>query len=206
MADAAIDSQTPLVNAARHGDRAALQRLLLRVDRDVRQYVYRRLPDGSIEGISPDDIVQDVLFEASVNVAQFRDGGVEGFRAWILRIARYRVINARLAARAGKRGGGVRAVPLDGDPSVVDIIALFRRVHQSPSQEAGTTDSLRIMRQAMEQLLPDERMALTMRFLEDKSPEEVAAHLGRTRRAVHQLTYRALDKLRVLLGSTWRHI
>ncbi len=56
--------------------------------------------------------------------------------------------------------------------------------------------------QLVQSLLPEQRMVIVRRFIEQRSIREIAAELGRSEGTVKQLQLRALENLRKKLGRT----
>ena len=91
------------------------------------------------------------------------------FRAWMLRVARNVAIDHRRRTRA---------VPSDD-------------VQDAPARtDDGMVDRHASLRQALASLTPGQRDVLVLRHLVGLTPEEIAAHLGRSLRSVYCLHHR----------------
>jgi RNA polymerase sigma-70 factor (ECF subfamily) len=141
----------------------------------VYAYVVRRVHDRH----TAEDLTADVFQQALANLPRFEWRGVP-FAAWLFRIA------ANAIADGANRTARERAVPASDEPVAVDLeeseerARLFRLVTQLPE---------------------DQRRVVAMRFAEQKSIREIAAHLGRTEGAIKQLQLRGLQNLRKRLGE-----
>ncbi len=79
--------------------------------------------------------------------------------------------------------------------------------YSDPAHEVSQRDDARYLRLCMEQMSPAERTMLTLRYVEDKSLEEVAELLGRPRSLLKVQLHRArkrLERLYTQLLSTPR--
>jgi RNA polymerase sigma-70 factor (ECF subfamily) len=73
---------------------------------------------------------------------------------------------------------------------------------ESPSQATAAKMERERVRTALKNLPAEQRMVIALRFLEDRSHEEVAAVLGRTVEATRALQHRAMAALRRMLIDT----
>lgn len=70
---------------------------------------------------------------------------------------------------------------------------------QNPAHLAAQNLEQERIRQAMRNLPPEQRLVIALRFLEDRSHEDVAAVLGKTVEATRALQHRAIAALRRML-------
>ena len=142
----------------------------------VYAFVMHRVRDRS----AAEDLTADVFRHALAAIGGFEWRGVP-FKAWLYRIAANEI--ADYVVKKTREKGAVA----EGEPSCdeVDLIehraTLFRLVDDLP---------------------PDQRRVLVMRFAEERSVREVAANLGRSEAAVKQLQWRALQTLRARMGPS----
>jgi RNA polymerase sigma-70 factor (ECF subfamily) len=59
-----------------------------------------------------------------------------------------------------------------------------------------------MLAEMVQALLPDQRMVIVRRFIEQRSIQEIAQELGRSEGAIKQLQLRALENLREKMGVT----
>ncbi|GAA1232923.1 SigE family RNA polymerase sigma factor [Kitasatospora nipponensis] len=80
-----------------------------------------------------------------------------------------------------------------------------RVTHEFPEIAVTDTDpTLRVtMLQALQQVSPQDRAVLVLRFWEDRSVEETATALHLSATAVRSRSHRALARMRVLLGESF---
>ncbi|HUA87093.1 MAG TPA: RNA polymerase sigma factor, partial [Bryobacteraceae bacterium] len=105
------------------------------------------------------------------------------FAAWLYRIA------ANEMADRAKRGAREQTV----DPPETAVEENFDRDFEEAEARA------RVFR-LLEELPPEQRTVLTMRFVEGKGIRDIAKEIGRSEGAVKQLQFRALQNLRDWLG------
>ena len=138
----------------------------------VYAYIARRVGDRDVA----QDLTSDVFHKALASIQRFEWRGVP-FAGWLLRIAANMIVDR--SKRSGREVSGQDDLPDPGtQPNLVEIdqhARLFRLVEQLP---------------------PDQRRVIGMRFAEDKSIREIATELGRSEGAVKQLQFRALQNLR----------
>ncbi len=68
------------------------------------------------------------------------------------------------------------------------------------AERSGDLELRLSLQQALAELDPLDRAVLVLRFLEDRSVEQVALDLGKTANSIKSRTSRALDRLRDVLG------
>jgi len=138
----------------------------------VYAYIARRVGDRDVA----QDLTSDVFHKALASIQSFEWRGVP-FAGWLLRIAANMIVDR--SKRSGREVSGQDDLPDPGtQPNLVEIdqhARLFRLVEQLP---------------------PDQRRVIGMRFAEEKSIREIATELGRSEGAVKQLQFRALQNLR----------
>ncbi len=138
----------------------------------VYAYIARRVGDRDVA----QDLTSDVFHKALASIQSFEWRGVP-FVGWLLRIDANMIVDR--SKRSGREVYGQDDLPDPGtQPNLEEIdqhARLFRLVEQLP---------------------PDQRRVIGMRFAEDKSIREIATELGRSEGAVKQLQFRALQNLR----------
>jgi len=171
-----------LVDAARRGDRRALDFLLRRHDARIRRICHRvgrDLPDV-------DDLFQETLLGITRNIAQYR--GDAAFSTWAYTIAR------SCANRMRKRSGTA---------PVASALLGSRAPDETCDLEdvVGDNEVRRAIAIAVEGLSGLDRAVLMMRDLEGCSAIETARALGLTVSAVKSRLHRARYAVRGALAS-----
>jgi RNA polymerase sigma-70 factor, ECF subfamily len=149
----------------------------------VYAFVARRVQDRE----ATEDLTSDVFHRALANLPRFEWRGVP-FAAWLFRIA------SNAIADCSKRVSREQDVP--GFENSGSNPGLSSPLEVSVDEIEERARLFRLV----DELPPDQRRVIVMRFAEEKSIREVAQGLGRTEGAVKQLQFRALENLRARLG------
>lgn len=159
----------PLIEAARAGDPAALDRLLRRCQPDIRRYARRNCLMGDV-----DDAVQETLMILSRRVQSLRV--LVAFSSWLFTIVR------RECRRLERRVLGIEHL----DEQKTEHWLAARSV------EGLRLDLVR----ALESLPPHYREIILLRDFEERSIRELAQHLALTPAAVKSRLHRARHLMR----------
>jgi len=182
--DAREDDLLPpdLFRAAVEGDPAAVAALLSRLQPQVHRFCRARLGRSETTLGSADDVAQDVCVAALAALPSYRLGMMP-FRAFVFRIARYKIADAFLAM-AHNRCDPVEKVPESGsdEPSPEQVILEAER-------NSRLTDLLGV-------LGPRDVEILTLRIAAGLTVEETAEALGSTPGAVRAAQHRAIRRIR----------
>lgn len=194
---------------AASGDVVAMEQLLVQAHDGLIRYIRRRLPLDLERVVDAEDILQESFKAAFVQMSTLEVRNYAGFAGWLTAIARNQLNNVSRSLRARKRGGGhqVGVAPGkdaasghdDPDAEVLEVLDLLARNTKSPRSVAGDREYVELMRAAIQELEPDHRLALRLRFIDGLPHAQIAGKLGRTEEAVRQLCFRALKRLRSLL-------
>jgi RNA polymerase sigma-70 factor (ECF subfamily) len=142
----------------------------------IHAFVLHRVRDRSVA----EDLTAEVFRHALAAIGGFEWRGVP-FAAWLYRIAANEIAD-HAAKRAREQGPIAAEEPSHDERNAIEHRAtLYRLVDDLP---------------------PDQRQVIVMRFAEERSIRDVAASLGRTEGAVKQLQWRALQTLRARMGSS----
>jgi RNA polymerase sigma-70 factor (ECF subfamily) len=212
-----IDDDQLLRRAVQDRDPAALAELLVGAHDRLLVYIRRRLPLDLERHVDPEDILHDTFATAFQEISTLRSTSRAAFHAWLTTVAQNRLRNVAKAQRALKRGGGRDALSLphtgaltngdddDNGAMAADLLEMLARTSRSPRSVAGNHEYIAMMRQAIEELEPEHRVVLRLRFIEDLPHAQIAEQTGRTEAAVRQLCLRALRRLRGLLPAISLH-
>jgi RNA polymerase sigma-70 factor, ECF subfamily len=165
-----------LVDAAKRGDRGALEELyLIHFDRI---YSYLHVTVGNRH--DAEDLTTQTFLKMLESIGKFRWGSAP-FSAWLFRIAHNL---AMYHFRATKRWQPEEEVP-EPEPD------------ESTSAEAGALDSIgrKSMLTLIDDLSAEQQQVLTLKFVFGFSNGEAATILGKTEGAVKSLQHRALVTL-----------
>jgi RNA polymerase sigma-70 factor (ECF subfamily) len=165
------------LRAAQAGDREAAERLFTRYRDRLLQIVSLLLAKRRGDLLEDEeDIVQESLLEAFLNLQGFEPRSEGAFLHWLSRIAENKLRDTLRRRQARKRGEG--RVRLRADLSASFLLSsLFPGREPTPSQVAGAHELLERVESALIALPERERRVFVMRRLCGLSNEEVAAEL-----------------------------
>jgi RNA polymerase sigma-70 factor (ECF subfamily) len=170
---------TALLLRAQAGDPSALEELIVRHDSALRYFVRRLLDRPSLA----DDVVQEVWLAAIRHVKRIRSGAA--FRVWLYRVARNRAVSHL-------RGESLRRTrPLD---EAIDAAA-------DDDLSSLKDDDAALVHDALGRLSIEHREALTLRFLEELSYDEIAEVLDCSVGTVRSRLHYAKKNLEQLLHA-----
>ena len=165
-----------LVAQTRAGTRMAFDELMRRHERMVYRicFSYTRDPEEAM------DVTQEVFLRAYDRLGTFRGSGT--FRSWVLRIT-HRANLSRLRAR---RPEFSKPLAEDSPPAVP--------ANQERDLLGG--ERSRRLAEAMMELKPKQRLAVSLRYYEELPIREIAAVLESSEGTTRNLLCRSLQKLR----------
>jgi RNA polymerase sigma-70 factor, ECF subfamily len=176
------ESTFELIERARAGDQAALERLFARHLKPLQRWASGRLPEWARDLADTDDLVQDALIQTFKKLDDFEPRGVGALLAYL----RQAVLN-RLRDELRRTGRRPEMADLDG----LEIDGTI-----SPVEQAIQREAVERYRHALARLKPDERDAIIGRVEMGYSYEELAAALGKSSAdAARKAAQRALLRL-----------
>lgn len=168
-----------LMSSARAGDARAYETLLAALAARLRPFFRNRLGERAQDA---EDLVQEALFAIHSHRESY--DARQPLRAWVYAIARYKLIDHL-------RREGLRVhVPLDG---VGELFATERT-------DAG--DAARDLSALMDELPAQQRTALRLVKVEEKSVREAAAASGMSEAAIRVNVHRGLKRLMALFAGS----
>ena len=173
------DQQT--IRRAQQGDDAAITELYERYAPLIYRYVYYRLNSTA----DAEDITAEVFIKMVEALPRYQLTGAP-FEAWLYRIAFARVVDFH--RRADRR-------PL------ADLSDSMADSKPNPEEQVSRRMEVEALRKALHQLTDEQQHILILRFIEQKSHQEVAEVLGKSMTAVKSAQHRALVQLVAALGS-----
>lgn len=167
-----MEKHPVLIEAARCGDREALERLLAASQPDIRRYAQSQCAEGS----DVDDAVQETLWRVYRRIGTLR--AVASYSAWVFAIVQ------RECNRLWRRMWGQVELPPDDHPAFVE--------RPEPELRADLISAIHS--------LPDRyRDVIVLRDIEEFSIGEIAVELRLTREAVKGRIHRARLMIREYL-------
>lgn len=172
-----------LIKRAQRGNSNAIGTLYDRHQPHIYRFVWSRLRHQQ----TAEDMTGEIFTRMVTNLPNYRDTGLP-FRAWLYRIAR------NLIADYFRQHGERLPLPLDAAENI--------------TEETDSMDSLlqqkitvEYVEQALDQIDPEQREVVVMRFLVGLPLKEVALTLNKTVPAIKSLQHRGLAALRVALQA-----
>ena len=143
-----------------------------------------------------EDLLHEVFLSAWKSIKTYRTQAAIPFTSWLYQIARNRIIDYYRAKKSGISLDDIMkndSLPIELTATASTLFA--HALHQKLEFE-------KIMRAV--KALPDEyQTILIMRYVEDLSPEEIGAVVGKTSGAVRVLQHRALAQLKKHIEETY---
>jgi RNA polymerase sigma-70 factor (ECF subfamily) len=180
-------STVELLDRARSGDQAALDRLFARYAAPLRRWASGRLPRWARDLTDTDDLVQDALLQTFKRIDRFEVRGVGALYAYLRQAVLNRIRDE--LRRSGRRP----------DETGLDGVAPDAGV--SPLEEAIGREMAERYERALSRLSPQEQELIIARVEMDCSYEDLAESLGKpTADAARKAAKRALVRLAEEMG------
>ena len=162
----------------------------MQIDRRVRSKV-----DAS-------DIVQQTMLQAHKAREQFRGENDAQRAAWLRQILVRNLHHATRDMTRDKRDvRREQSMQAAAEQSSMRLERLLSNDESTPSMKVQRGENLLQMARAIEELPEAQREALILHYLEQKTMQEIAEELGKTRGAVAGLVRRGLAALREFFGE-----
>jgi RNA polymerase sigma-70 factor (ECF subfamily) len=193
-----------LLRRSADGDRSARGALLHRHRRRLRRMVAARLDPRLAARLDPSDVVQEVLAEADRRLDDYLRRRPIPFYPWLRQLTEDRLVDeyrrhvwakGRTVTREGKALGGPGGSAAAPAEQLLDV-------GTGPSEAVRRQELKEQVRAALEALPEQDRQALKLRYLEDRTAREVGEILGLSEAAAKMRALRALQRLRALMGGT----
>lgn len=193
------DDEIPaLVERAQEGDVEALNRLFTRYHGYMVEQARRRLGPRLRLKEDPDDLAQTTFREATRDIRQYQYRGQGSLLRWLSRILQNKIRDKAEFYSATKRDVSRERAMENKGKAGEDAVRI-----DLPSEDLTVTSQVQrqeafgILRNALEELSPEHRKAITLVFFEGLSLREAGKRMdGRSEDAVRMLLRRAESKLR----------
>ena len=197
------DAHIELIEQAKAGDHAALERLLLVHFDRLTSRISRKLPTVLRGAVASEDILQQAFVDVFRGIRTFEPNGERAFYRWLATIADHRLQDVIRRHRTAKRGGG-HAVSGLGDwlDSTDELIDLLAGPEHTPSQSVARHEAVAAVKISLASLKDEYRQVIELRYIKALPIAEIAHQMEKTEPAVHGLCRRALAELRVILGDS----
>jgi RNA polymerase sigma-70 factor (ECF subfamily) len=205
-----IDADAVLLEGLRAGDEAAFTELVDRYSSSMLRVARMYVPSQAVA----EEVVQETWLGVLTGLERFE--GRSSLKTWLFRIlvnrARTRGERERrtvpFATLAGREAEGEdpavgpeRFLPADHDRWPHHWASPPERWDESPERSLQSAETLRVVRDAIEQLPPMQRLVITMRDLEGWDSEEVRNALDISETNQRVLLHRARSKVRTALEA-----
>lgn len=192
-----------LVDRAQQGDGDALNDLFERYYDTMLAYARRRLGNKLRMKEDPDDLAQTTFREATRDFSGYVYRGEDSFLRWLSRILQNKIRDKAEFYSAGKRDIS-RELSLDGDDRDEDDRPAFQTAAKdlSVTRHVQRDEEFDILREAISELKPDHRQAITKVVFQGLTLREAGEQMGgKTEDAVRMMLRRAERHLADLTRS-----
>jgi RNA polymerase sigma-70 factor (ECF subfamily) len=179
----ALIADDEAIERAVAGDHAAFGALVERYQEVAFRAAYLIVRDAA----SAEDVAQDAFIRAYRALRSFRRG--EPFRPWLLRIVTNAAINE---VRARQRRTGLLGRVAASTPATVD-----------PPDVALGDEHASMLARAINELPPDDRVVLHLRYFLELPEREIATAIGKAPGTVKSRLHRAGKRLRELIEAKY---
>lgn len=128
--------------------------------------------------VSVEDIWQETLWLSWRDREQHEWRGLASFRAWLISIARNRVLDQSRHHGRQKRGGDARIDPFSTLVGADSVSMLLPPGSTTPSRAMGHRERALAMEQALDTLEPELRVIVQQRLFEEVPIRTIAEQLG----------------------------
>lgn len=186
-----LEEEIKYIRKAQRGDKEAFAQLYHHYLPKIYRFIYVKVNSKT----EAEDLTHEVFMNTWQGIKSYTPQEFP-FSSWLYRIARNEVIDFYRTTKKNVR---------------LDL--LEEDALKMPEQESFNLDqvmSVESVMDLMKSLKPEQQDVLIMRFLEDLSPDEVAAALNKSSGAVRLIQHRAINTLKELInknvGSTNENI
>lgn len=198
----ASDETGQLVARAKAGDAAALNDLFTRYHQLMVEVARQRIGPKLRLKEDPDDLAQTTFREATRDFANYEYRGESSLVRWLSQILQNKIRDKAEYYAATKRDSGRERgmeVAIDGDKDATQTV-------EPPSRDLSVTmqvargENLKYLKDALEELTPEHRQAITLVFFEGKQLREAGEAMGgKSEDAVRMMLRRAEARLGEIL-------
>ncbi len=148
-------SDEPLLMQAAEGDDDAMTALLQRYGPQVRGRINGRIAERYRSAFDEDDVMQVTYLEAFLRTGGFTFSGVDGFVAWLTRIAENNLRDAVKELNRNKRPPRDKRLTGIGDASYVSLLENLGGSLSTASQHAQKNEAKILLEACLSRLPPD---------------------------------------------------
>jgi RNA polymerase sigma-70 factor (ECF subfamily) len=178
-----------LLQAARAGDEAALERLLVHTEDRLRRVVDHRLGARLRAMLRRSDVLQNSYLAMLDALPRFTGETEDDFVAWVARIIENDIRRQHRWFGAGKR----RAPSRTSERNL--LLGILMPPTPTPSAEVSSSEERVRLQTALQRLEPDHRRVIELTVFDELAHSEVAQRMGRSEGACRMLLMRARTAL-----------
>ena len=180
-------SDGELIRRTQNGDTQAFNPLIRKYQRRIYNLIYQRVRDRE----AAEDVCQEVFLKAWQALPNFK--GESAFYSWLYRIA----VNCSIDALRKRNREIVLA--FEELPQGMDDVLQIPQMYPSPCEILEREELKQIISEAASQLPRGQYRVFQLRYQDELSIKEIAAHLNRSEGTIKAHLYHAHRKLRTLL-------
>ena len=180
-----------LLDAARQGEREAIEKLFARLYPELLQAVRFRLGSKLRDRLDSLDVAQSVYLEAYRDLDAFKGKG--SFRGWLLKILENKIRDLADFHRAQKRD-----IRRDAALNGIDVA---HQASSTPSRQLMADETRSALEKAMDALSDEHRDVIIFHHYLDMSWQAVGEQMDRSESAAKMLFQRAIGKLKGLYSG-----
>ncbi len=189
-----------LVQRAQGGDAEALNDLFTRYHNVMLEVARRRLGPRLRLKEDPDDLAQTTFREATRDFASYQYRGTGSLLRWLIQILHNKIRDKAEFYSAGKRNTALETNLEQGSPDDSTPRMEPASPDLSVTSQVNRNENFEILREALQDLTPEYRTAITLVFFEGLTLREAGRRMGdRSEDAVRMMLRRAENKLREVL-------
>lgn len=171
-----------LVEKAQVGDTHAFTGIYDQLVKPVYRYIYYR-----VESEVAEDLTEDTFLKVWQNLRKYKKG-INPFSSWVFRIAHNLVVDYYRKHK----------VTTEIDEHTADT-----QLHSDPHGQAELKLTQVRLRKVIRKLPDNYQQIIILKYINDLDNREIAATIGKSEGAVRTLQFRALEKLKGLIGSDY---
>jgi RNA polymerase sigma-70 factor, ECF subfamily len=198
----ATDETGATVARAKSGDVTALNELFARYHQMMVEIARRKIGARLRSKEDPDDLAQTTFREATRDFANYEYRGEGSLVRWLVQILQNKIRDKAEYYNAEKRNvGRERAIERTPDAKSDSPVSIELPSHDlSVTMQVTRGESFEFLRQALEELSPEHRQAITLVFFEGRQLREAGELMGgKTEDAVRMMLRRAETRLAEIL-------
>jgi RNA polymerase sigma-70 factor (ECF subfamily) len=190
-----IEEDDSLIQRAKGGGVDAWESLVARYQKELHEHIRRRHPRSLTAYFTTEDILQEALLQAWLDIGSLRQAETAAFLAWLKAVADRRMSDAIKAQQRLKRGGGMRRVGSHDSEEGCwdDLLDALPAEAKTASSILSRKETAQALRAAVGVLPQDQQTAVRLHFLEGMSIDQTAESMHRTDAAVRGLLHRGKE-------------